>query len=67
MLKSLSLREGGRCKRERDDITDLPVRKGRYPLKKDLSRLRERPAPADFQFHDLLQARNFLAKKELFL
>ncbi|MDA3973875.1 HAD family phosphatase [Enterococcus thailandicus] len=50
-----------------DDITDLPVRKGRYPLKKDLSRLRERPAPADFQFHDLLQARNFLAKKELFL
>ncbi|MGX7352752.1 HAD family hydrolase [Enterococcus canis] len=50
-----------------DDITDLPTRKGQYPLQKDLSHLRDRPAPADYQFHDLLQARNYLAKKELYL
>lgn len=50
-----------------DDITSLPTRKGKYPLQKDLTHLREKPAPADYQFHDLLQARNFLAKKKLYL
>ncbi|MDH6364932.1 beta-phosphoglucomutase [Enterococcus sp. PF1-24] len=50
-----------------DNITDLPTRKGHYPLLKDLSFVREKPAPADFQFFDLHHAKNFLAKKELYL
>ena len=50
-----------------DDISDLPKYEGRHPLRKDLSKIRDRPAPADFQFHDLLQAKNFLAVKELYL
>ncbi|MHC5247331.1 HAD family hydrolase [Enterococcus sp. LJL90] len=48
-----------------DDITDLPVRKNGTPLIKDLSQFRESPTTADFQFTDLLAAKNFLAEKNL--
>ncbi|SEL06277.1 haloacid dehalogenase superfamily, subfamily IA, variant 3 with third motif having DD or ED/haloacid dehalogenase superfamily, subfamily IA, variant 1 with third motif having Dx(3-4)D or Dx(3-4)E [Carnobacterium iners] len=45
-----------------DDITYLPTRKGHHKLKKDLSRLKEKKVPADYQFLDLLQVRDFLEK-----
>ena len=52
-----------------DNINDLPIRlgRGRYRLLKDLSQVREKPAPADYQFHDLTQAKNYLEAKELYL
>lgn len=46
-----------------DDITYLPTREGHYKLQKDLSGLRKRTAPANYRFLNLLQARDFLAKK----
>ncbi len=48
-----------------DDITNLPTRKGHYALQKNLTHLREKKTSANYQFSDLLQVRNFLAKKEL--
>lgn len=50
-----------------DDISDLPIREGQHPLLKDLSKIRDQPAPADFQFQDLLEAKDFLDRKELYL
>jgi len=48
-----------------DDITYLPTRKGRYALQKNLSHLKAEPTPADYQFLNLLEVRNYLAKKQV--
>lgn len=45
-----------------DDITDLPIYLGKHRIKKDLSHIKEVSAFADFQFENLLEARDFFQK-----
>lgn len=46
-----------------DDITDLPVRMGKYPLKSNIDTLnKDCSISADWHFESLLEARNFLCQ-----